>query len=114
MAEFFGTDGIRGVAGRFPLDEATIARIGYSLVRELRSGTSQVPLIISGRDTRESGTWIEQAVLRGARTAGAQVKSAGIITTPGVAFLARSIQADAGIVISASHNSYEDNGIKIF
>ena len=114
MAEFFGTDGIRGVAGRFPLDEATIARIGYSLVRELRSGTSQVPLIISGRDTRESGTWIEQAVLRGARTAGAQVKSAGIITTPGVAFLARSTQADAGIVISASHNSYEDNGIKIF
>jgi len=114
MAEFFGTDGIRGVAGRFPVDEATIARIGYSLVRELRSGTSQVPLIISGRDTRESGTWIEQAVLRGARTAGAQVKSAGIITTPGVAFLARSTQADAGIVISASHNSYEDNGIKIF
>ena len=114
MGEFFGTDGIRGVAGRFPLDEATIARIGYSLVRELPARTDRAPLIISGRDTRESGTWIEHALLRGARTAGAQVKSAGIITTPGVAFLARITQADAGVVISASHNSYEDNGIKLF
>ena len=112
MGEFFGTDGIRGVAGRFPLDEATIARIGYSLVRELPARANRAPLIVSGRDTRESGTWIEHALLRGARTAGAHVKSAGIITTPGIAFLARVTQADAGVVISASHNSYEDNGIK--
>jgi len=69
---------------------------------------------VTGRDTRESGSWIERALIDGARESGAEVQSAGIITTPGVAFLARSLPADAGVVISASHNPYQDNGIKIF
>ncbi len=70
--------------------------------------------IVTGRDTRESGSWIERALITGARKSGADVQSAGIITTPGVAFLARTLPADAGVVISASHNPYQDNGIKVF
>ncbi len=114
MGEFFGTDGIRGVAGRFPLDETTIARIGYSLVEELRLSGDKRPLIVVGRDTRESGVWIEGALARGVDAAGGAIEAAGVITTPGVAYLARTLPAQAGVVISASHNSYEDNGIKIF
>ena len=67
-----------------------------------------------GRDTRESGAWIERAFIEGARAAGASCESAGVITTPGVAFLTRTLPADAGVVISASHNPFYDNGIKIF
>src|SRR5206468_7367917 len=70
--------------------------------------------VVSGRDTRESGGWIEHALLEGAREAGARVESAGVITTPGVAYLARTLSADACVVISASHNPFQDNGIKIF
>lgn len=114
MGEFFGTDGIRGVAGKFPLDKDTIARIGYSLVEELRLGGEPVPLIVVGRDTRESGEWIEQAISRGIEAAGGVTSVAGVITTPGVAFLTRTLPGSAGVVISASHNSYEDNGIKVF
>ncbi len=114
MAKLFGTDGMRGAAGRFPLDEATIRIVGRSLARLLKEQKASEPFIIMGRDTRESGPWIEAALMSGAREAGARVRSAGIITTPGVAFLARHLQADAGVVISASHNPYHDNGIKIF
>ncbi len=114
MGEFFGTDGIRGVAGRFPLDRSTIARIGYSLVEELRLAGESIPLIVLGRDTRESGPWIERALASGIRAAGGQIKVAGVITTPGVAFLTRTLPGSAGVVISASHNSYQDNGIKVF
>jgi phosphoglucosamine mutase len=114
MGEFFGTDGIRGVAGEYPLDEKTVARIGYALARELSSAVGRAPQIIIGRDTRESGTWIERALAAGARAAGAEVISAGVITTPGVAFLTKRLNQDAGVVISASHNPYTDNGIKVF
>jgi phosphoglucosamine mutase len=114
MGEFFGTDGIRGVAGRFPLDRPTIERIGYSLALELTKRLERVPQIVIGRDTRESGEWIEEALARGASAAQASARSAGVITTPGVAYLTRALNADAGVVISASHNSYEDNGIKVF
>ncbi|HWQ33614.1 MAG TPA: phosphoglucosamine mutase [Blastocatellia bacterium] len=114
MREFFGTDGIRGVAGQFPLDEATIERIGWSLARELTVKNGSAPLIVTGRDTRESGEWIETAIARGIAAAGGQYRSAGVITTPGVAYLTRVIKADAGVVISASHNPYQDNGIKVF
>ncbi len=114
MAKLFGTDGMRGAAGRFPLDEATVQIVGRSLARLLKEQKASEPFIIMGRDTRESGPWIEAALTSGAREAGARVRSAGIITTPGVAFLARHLQADAGVVISASHNPYHDNGIKIF
>ena len=114
MEKLFGTDGMRGVAGQFPLDAATVRTAGYSLARNLAARTERAPLIITGRDTRESGAWIERALTQGAREGGAACESAGVITTPGVAYLARTLPADAGIVISASHNPYEDNGIKIF
>jgi phosphoglucosamine mutase len=116
MNKLFGTDGMRGKAGLFPLDAQTVRTTGRSLARHLaeRAGDGRAPLIVVGRDTRESGDWIERAFKDGAREAGAVCDSAGIITTPGVAFLTRTLPADAGVVISASHNPYEDNGIKIF
>src|SRR5262245_4152386 len=114
MGEFFGTDGIRGLAGRYPLDAPTIERIGYLLAAELKGRLQRGPSIVVGGDTRESTTWIESAFARGAQAAGAEVCSAGVITTPGLAYLTRVLGADAGIVISASHNPYEDNGIKVF
>lgn len=115
MTKLFGTDGIRGHAGKFPLDAATVSVVGASLAAELQKQLDkQAPLIVIGRDTRESGPWIEQAFIKGATRAGAICKSAGVITTPGVAFLARTLPADAGVVISASHNPYQDNGVKIF
>jgi phosphoglucosamine mutase len=118
MAKLFGTDGMRGEAGRFPLDAKTVRLAGRSLAQHLASrladGRNDGPGIVTGRDTRESGAWIEDEFIKGARAAGARVQSAGVITTPGVAYLARTLPTDAGVVISASHNPYQDNGIKIF
>lgn len=116
MKKLFGTDGMRGEAGRFPLDAATVRTTGRSLARHLASqiNDERAVRIVIGRDTRESGPWLEQALMAGVLEAGAQVSSAGVITTPGVAFLTRTLPADAGVVISASHNSHQDNGIKIF
>jgi phosphoglucosamine mutase len=114
MKKLFGTDGMRGEAGSFPLDAATIETVGASLARRLTEKLGRKPMIVIGRDTRESGGWLEKALVAGLKRGGAQSKSAGVITTPGVAFLARTIPADAGVVISASHNAYRDNGIKIF
>ena len=114
MKKLFGTDGMRGEAGTFPLDAATIEIVGASLARRLTEELGRTPLIVIGRDTRESGEWLEQALIAGLARAGADSKSAGVITTPGVACLARTLPADAGVVISASHNAYRDNGIKIF
>jgi phosphoglucosamine mutase len=116
MKKLFGTDGMRGEAGQFPLDSATVRRVGGSLARHLSEQAQSSPptRIITGRDTRESGSRIEQAFIAGAREAGAECQSAGVITTPGVAYLTRTLPADAGVVISASHNPYQDNGIKIF
>ncbi|HZG52549.1 MAG TPA: phosphoglucosamine mutase [Pyrinomonadaceae bacterium] len=116
MKKLFGTDGMRGEAGRFPLDAQTIRTTGRSLGRHLaeQSEGGRAPLILIGRDTRESGDWIERAFTEGAGEAGAACYSAGVITTPGVAFLTRTLPADAGVVVSASHNPYQDNGIKIF
>jgi phosphoglucosamine mutase len=114
MKKLFGTDGMRGEAGKFPLDAATVEIVGASLANHLRQRLGRVPLIVVGRDTRESGPWLEQALTRGVKAAGADLQSGGVITTPGVAYLARSLSADAGVVISASHNPYQDNGLKIF
>lgn len=115
MKRLFGTDGMRGEAGRFPLDAATVRAAGRSLARHLAEKLGRAPRVVTGRDTRESGGWIEQAFLEGALAGGAaEAVSAGVITTPGVAYLARTLPADAGVVISASHNPYHDNGIKIF
>ena len=113
MKPLFGTDGIRGEAGKFPLDAPTVSAIGYSLASHL-SRTTGPPEIVIGRDTRESGDWLERALIDGATHGGGKCLSAGVITTPGVAFLTRKLDADAGVVISASHNPYQDNGIKIF
>src|SRR6186713_3727358 len=109
----FGTDGVRGTAGRYPLDRPTVRRLGAALVRALPHGIESANLLI-GRDTRESGTWIEAELAHGAAGEGATVRSAGVVPTPAVAYLTRSGIYDAGVVISASHNPYEDNGIKVF
>jgi len=114
MKKLFGTDGIRGEAGKFPLDEKTVKIVGSSLARQIKEETGRPPKFITGRDTRESGEWIERAFHTGAVSAGAECRSAGVITTPGVAFLTKFKEFDAGIVISASHNPFQDNGIKIF
>jgi phosphoglucosamine mutase len=114
MGKLFGTDGIRGVAGEFPLDEQTVAVIGASLARIYTEKLGRVPRFLSGRDTRESGPAIEHALHRGFVSGGAECSSAGVMTTPGVAYLADAESFDAGIVISASHNPYQDNGLKIF
>lgn len=114
MKKLFGTDGIRAEAGIFPLDEKTIEIIGDSLARQFGEKLGRKPRFITGRDTRESGAWIENAFCRGANAAGAVCESAAVITTPGVAFLTKKFDFDAGIVISASHNPFQDNGIKIF
>jgi phosphoglucosamine mutase len=109
----FGTDGVRGTAGRYPLDPATVRRLGAALVRVLPRRGSPVRLLI-GRDTRESGTWIEAELAHGAASEGATVVSAGVVPTPAIAYLARFSGHDAGVMISASHNPFEDNGIKVF
>lgn len=106
----FGTDGVRGVAGEWPLDPPTIARLGAAVVRT-RGGA---PRIVIGRDTRESGEWIAREFARGVVSAGGQVTSVGIMPTPGVAYLSRARGFDLGVVLSASHNPFADNGIKVF
>jgi phosphoglucosamine mutase len=112
MSRLFGTDGVRGVAGEPPLDAETIARLGAAFVRVLpHRGAGR---ILVGRDTRESGPFIEQALAHGVASQGAQLVSTGIVPTPAVAYLTRSMDFDAGIVISASHNPFRDNGIKVF
>jgi phosphoglucosamine mutase len=114
MKHLFGTDGIRGRAGEYPLDAATIVAIGAATAREFRARLGRAPRFVAGRDTRESGTDIEAAFHSGAASEGATVSSAGVITTPGVAYLTAKFDFDAGVVISASHNPYYDNGMKIF
>jgi phosphoglucosamine mutase len=112
-ARLFGTDGVRGKAGEHPLDHDTVARLGAALVRAMRSDGRPLRFI-AGRDTRESGEWIERELARGIRAEGAQLTTAGVIPTPAVAYVAREMAYDAGIVISASHNPFQDNGIKVF
>jgi phosphoglucosamine mutase len=109
----FGTDGIRAVAGQYPLDASTIYAVGLALGHSLR-GTAAEPKVIIGRDTRESGSWITATLAAGLRDTGVRVESAGVVTTPAVAFLARTHGFQAGVVISASHNPWQDNGIKLF
>jgi phosphoglucosamine mutase len=108
----FGTDGVRGVAGVWPLDDTTITRLGAALVRARPLG--HAPRIVVGRDTRESGEWIERALARGATSEGALVTSADVVPTPVVAYLAGALDFDLGVVLSASHNPFGDNGIKVF
>jgi phosphoglucosamine mutase len=109
----FGTDGVRGTAGEYPLDHDTVARLGAALVRAMRVDGRQLRFIV-GRDTRESGEWIERELAKGVRSEGAHMTTAGVIPTPAVAYVAREMAYDAGLVISASHNPFQDNGIKVF
>jgi phosphoglucosamine mutase len=119
----FGTDGVRGRAGEYPLDPPTVRRLGAALVRagnssapggESRRSSPRQMKILVGRDTRESGGWIEAELAHGASGEGAAVTSVGVVPTPAVAYLTRSHGYDAGVVISASHNPFADNGIKVF
>jgi phosphoglucosamine mutase len=111
--KLFGTDGIRAVAGEFPLDPTTIYACGLALAHSLRGNAAQ-PAVLLGRDTRESSPWIAATLAAGLREGGSRVESAGIVPTPAVAFLARTHGFQAGVVISASHNPFRDNGIKLF
>jgi phosphoglucosamine mutase len=117
MSKLFGTDGVRGKAGQYPLDVPTIRRLGAALVRALRHGSQgdgSHERFLAGRDTRESGAWIERELAHGMRSQGAALTSAGIIPTPAIAYLTPRMGYAAGVVISASHNPFEDNGIKVF
>jgi phosphoglucosamine mutase len=113
VRQLFGTDGIRGIAGEFPLTKQSTYLIGRALGHDL-SRVSRKPRAVIGQDTRESSHWIADRVAEGLGAVGVDVHSAGVITTPGVAYLARSRKFDAGVVISASHNPWTDNGIKVF
>ncbi len=113
MEKLFGTDGIRAIAGQPPLDYPTIFCLGKSLTTHLKEEGLK-PLVILGRDTRESGEWIEEALFQGIKDAQGEAVSAGVIPTSAISFLTKKHGFSAGIVISASHNPYEDNGIKIF
>ena len=111
--QLFGTDGIRGVAGEFPLTKQSTYLIGRALGHDLVRNAANAKAVI-GQDTRESSRWIADRVAEGLAAVGVDVHSAGVITTPGVAYLARSRGMSAGVVISASHNPWTDNGIKVF
>jgi phosphoglucosamine mutase len=113
MKKLFGTDGIRAVAGQTPLDASTIYAIGLALAHSV-AARSPKPRVVFGMDTRESGSWIAATLTAGLTAGGASVESAGVITTPAIAFLTRTHGFSAGVVISASHNPWQDNGIKVF
>jgi phosphoglucosamine mutase len=113
MRKLFGTDGIRAVAGEAPLDAKTIYAVGLALAHSLSQRVAE-PAVVLGMDTRESSAWISAVITAGLQKGGVRVENAGVITTPGVAYLARTRGLAAGIVISASHNPWQDNGIKIF
>jgi phosphoglucosamine mutase len=113
MRKLFGTDGIRGVAGEPPLDERTVFVIGRALGHHLLK-TFAAPRVVVGQDTRESSEWIANTLVRGLMGHGVEIASAGVLPTPGIAYLARTRQFAAGVVVSASHNPWQDNGIKVF
>jgi phosphoglucosamine mutase len=114
--QLFGTDGIRGIPGEYPLDDATLDRVGLALgeyLAEQNASSGKSPSVLIGRDTRESGPHIAERIARGLSAVGAEPVSAGVVTTPGVAWLVSHEGFSAGIVISASHNPYHDNGVKL-
>ena len=114
--ELFGTDGIRGIPGEYPLDDATLDRVGLALGNYLRSEKpehAESPSVLIGRDTRESGPHIAERIAAGLVAGGANPVSAGVLATPGVAWLVKREGFAAGVVISASHNPYHDNGVKL-
>ena len=111
--QLFGTDGIRGIAGEYPLNPATVFAIGRALGARLKRNGGNARVVF-GQDTRESSAWISETLARGLMDSGLAFSSAGVLTTPGVAYLTRTHSYAAGIVVSASHNPWRDNGIKLF
>jgi phosphoglucosamine mutase len=113
MNRLFGTDGIRSVAGQFPLDYSSVFKLGKGLIELLRD-QGLAPKVLIGKDSRESGSWLNDALFQGIKDASGEAVSLGVIPTPAVSHLTNKHAFSAGIVISASHNPYQDNGIKIF
>jgi phosphoglucosamine mutase len=113
MGKLFGTDGIRGEANRYPMDAMTAFSVGQAVTHLFRNGDHRTRVII-GKDTRISGYMLESSLEAGITSMGGNAYLVGVLPTPGIAFITQSMRADAGIVISASHNPYQDNGIKIF
>jgi phosphoglucosamine mutase len=113
MKRLFGTDGIRGVAGEPPLDPGTVRTFGIALASVL-DRVSSPPRVLIGRDTRQSGVWLRDALFTGLEAGRSEFGDAGVITTPGLAYAVRTTGYDAGVMISASHNPFEDNGLKVF
>ena len=113
MGKLFGTDGVRGEANRYPMNAEIAFAIGQAVVYLLKKEHSR-PRIVIGKDTRISGYMLESALESGITSMGGNPYLLGVLPTPGIAFIAQSMRANAGIVISASHNPYQDNGIKIF
>ena len=111
--QLFGTDGIRGVAGEYPLEPRMVYAFGTALAN-WASEHSAKPEVVIGMDTRESGRWLAETVAGGLARGGVKTRFAGLITTPGVAYLTRVETFVAGVMISASHNPYRDNGLKVF
>ena len=113
MNKLFGTDGIRGIANQYPMTTEVASNVGRAIAH-LSKKEGHTPRILIGRDTRLSGDMFESAIISGICSMGVNAISVGVIPTPGIAFLTHDMRADAGIVISASHNPSQDNGIKIF
>lgn len=113
MGKLFGTDGIRGQANQYPMDASMAFQVGQALTRVLRDEGKRAHVII-GKDTRISGYMLESALEAGVTSMGGSVEMVGVLPTPGIAYIAESMRADAGVVVSASHNPFQDNGIKIF
>ena len=114
--KYFGTDGMRGKVGQEPITPELVMKLGYAAGKVLagRHGSAQHPTVLIGKDTRVSGYMLESALQAGLSAAGVDVVLVGPMPTPAVAYLTRALRLSAGIVISASHNLYEDNGIKFF
>lgn len=111
--KYFGTDGVRAVAGAFPLTASWVMQLGAAAGEVLKQQNPRASVVI-GKDTRQSGDMLEAALAAGLTSRGVNVIHVGVLPTPGVSYLTRHLKADAGVVISASHNPYEDNGIKFF
>src|SRR3954469_15383971 len=112
--KLFGTDGIRGVANRYPMTAEVALSLGRAVAERFRQATGRTSRIVIGKDTRLSGYMLESALEAGIVSAGSDVMLVGPMPTPGIAFITASMRAEAGVVISASHNPFQDNGIEIF
>src|SRR5690606_35767136 len=111
---YFGTDGIRGVAGENPMTAAFALRLGVAAAETLRRNGKDKPHVLIGMDTRRSGPMLAHAAAAGLTSRGATVTWLGVVPTPGVSFLTKKLGADAGLMVSASHNPFHDNGLKLF